>query len=154
MSENVDTSRNPSTADSSLNELLASGRIGRFNLDGLLGAGAMGAVYEVLQENPNYGWIRPLTRAYEYYLIERGGGNGGGIASMNTLSMVWYRHYPESDTFPPYEEDLDDAEFADMLQAYDYVLVWGGDRMLDQRLADHQFTAVHDAERLRLYGRP
>lgn len=111
-------------------------------------------VLPLLYENPAFGLIRPLTRAHEYYLIERGGGNPGGIATMNTLSIVWYRHYPVADTFPRYRDDMSDSEFATMLESYDNVLIWSDqEKTIDQRLETTDFRVLHDQGALRLYGR-
>lgn len=107
----------------------------------------------ILLENPKFGLIYPLTRAYEYYLIERGGGNGNGIASLNTLAVVWYRHYPVSDTFPKYREEMTDAQFQEMLTSYDHVIVWGRRERIHERLEAAAFRPIHEDEKLRLYGR-
>ncbi|MGE0374280.1 MAG: hypothetical protein AB7I48_18730 [Planctomycetaceae bacterium] len=107
----------------------------------------------ILLDSPKFGLTYPLTRAYEYYLIARGGGNGGGIASMNTLAIVWYRHYPVTETFPEYREDLSDAEFGQMLTSYDNVLVFGARAGIDERLAAADFRTIHEEGQLRLYGR-
>jgi hypothetical protein len=107
----------------------------------------------ILVDNPKFGLIRPLTRAHEYYLIARGGANGGGIGTMNTLSIVWYRHYPVRDTFPKYHDEMSDLEFAEMLKSYDYVLIWGDEQLIDDRLRQTEFHALHNEGSLRLYGR-
>ncbi|MBX3438640.1 MAG: hypothetical protein KF861_14195 [Planctomycetaceae bacterium] len=110
-------------------------------------------VLPIMLENMKFGLIYPLTRAHEYYLMERGGGNGGGIASMNTLAMVWYKHYPLHETFPMYRDDMTDAEFAEILTKYDHVLLWGGDQHLDEQVQAAQFQPLHVDDSLRLYGR-
>lgn len=107
----------------------------------------------ILVDNPKFGLIRPLTRAHEYYLIARGGANGRGIGTMNTLSTVWYRHYPVRDTFPKYHDEMSDLEFAEMLKSYDYVLIWGDEQLIDDRLRQTEFHALHNEGPLRLYGR-
>ncbi len=72
---------------------------------------------------------------------------------MNTLSIVWYRHYPVRDTFPKYHDEMSDLEFAEMLKSYDYVLIWGDEQLIDDRLRQTEFHALHNEGPLRLYGR-
>lgn len=83
-------------------------------------------------DNPAFGFIRPLTRAHEYYHIAKGGANGHGIAQMNTLSMMWYRTYPTDKMFPVYRPG-DTTSLQAISERYDFVLVMG---MTDAILAD------------------
>ena len=102
-------------------------------------------------ENPRFGRIRPLSRAYEYYHIEKGGVNGKSLPSLNTLSIMWYRSHPVERLFPKYDEESPERSLKRIAEAYDYVLVWGTDGELVGRLEQHRFTRVHKSGKLELY---
>jgi hypothetical protein len=102
-------------------------------------------------ENPAFGQIRPLTRAHEYYHLQKGGANGKGLAGLNTLAMMWYRHYPIRDTFPTFKRSAPEQSLRRISGAYDYVLVWGIDPALSKKLAEFSFECIHQEGRLQLY---
>uniref|UniRef100_A0A7C4LIX2 Glycosyltransferase RgtA/B/C/D-like domain-containing protein n=1 Tax=Schlesneria paludicola TaxID=360056 RepID=A0A7C4LIX2_9PLAN len=101
-------------------------------------------------ENPAFGGIRPLTRAYEYYHLAHGGANGHSLPSMNTLSIMWYREYPITRRFPIYEPGNPEV-LAAIRAAYDYVLVLGSDDRVFDELAAAGFEVVHRNERIQLF---
>ncbi|QDU36076.1 hypothetical protein Mal4_03590 [Maioricimonas rarisocia] len=84
--------------------------------------------------NPQVGQVRPLTRAYEYYHISRGGVNGTGAAIYNTLVPVRYRVYPDDSTLPKYQDGFEVAELDGLLRYYDAILIWGYDPALVENL--------------------
>ena len=102
-------------------------------------------------ENPQFGQIKPLTRAHEYYQIAKGGANGCGAAYFNTLVPVWYRDYPIEQTFPKYDPNSPDESMRRIAACYDYVLVWGIDEQLASRLEESGFSIAHENSKLHLY---
>jgi hypothetical protein len=102
----------------------------------------------VHHENPAFGGIRPLTRAHEYYHLAKGGVNGKSIPYMNTLSVMWYRSYPVSRTFPEFDPQAPEA----IKNAYDYILVFGDEsEAIEESVRGMGFTDVHRQGRLKLF---
>ncbi|HUT89227.1 MAG TPA: hypothetical protein VMY37_07010 [Thermoguttaceae bacterium] len=110
-----------------------------------------GKLLPIHVENPQFGQIRPLTRAHEYYHIARGGANGQGAAYFNTLVPVRYRAHPIERAFPGFEEDSAEQSMKRIAEAYDYVLVWAGDREWTERLQRSGFNLAHADGKLELY---
>ena len=103
--------------------------------------------------NTAFGQIRPLTRAHEYYHVEKGGANGVGAAVFNTLVPVKYRTYPVEQLFPRYDATSTDAEVDQVLQSYDYVLVWGEEQRLKARAKENGFNLIQQSPNLSFFGR-
>ncbi|TWU12625.1 hypothetical protein CA54_14490 [Symmachiella macrocystis] len=102
-------------------------------------------------ENPPHGQVRPLTRAYEYYNIAKGGANGRGVANVNTLVSMWYHEYPVSNMFPKIDKNNPEKSMRRIRQTYGYVLVYGEDLDLVKNLEANQFELVHHNQKLRLF---
>ncbi|RPI83367.1 MAG: hypothetical protein EHM42_08480 [Planctomycetaceae bacterium] len=120
-------------------------------LSGIEHVGEKPVLLSVLIDNPAFGGIRPITRARDYYHIVKGGVNGDGIAAFNTIALMSYRHYPVSDSFPPYDREATDAVAVEKLRLYDHVLVWGESERLRSQLKDAAFALVHEKGPLQVY---
>lgn len=102
-------------------------------------------------ENPQFGQIRPLTRAHEYYQLSKGGANGYGAAYFNTLVPVNYRSYPVETLFPHFNAANQTEALKQAAQVYDYILVHGNDAALFEAIRQSGFSLIHHRENIRLY---
>lgn len=110
-----------------------------------------GRLLPILAQNVRFGQVRPITRAHEYYHIEKGGANGHGIGCYKHLTTLWYRTYPVSETFPKFDAESPDESMQHIEQAYDYVLMWGNDDAWRRRLDNSKFQLVFHQSRLHLF---
>jgi hypothetical protein len=90
------------------------------------------------------GEVSPVAHAYDYYQIERGGANGRGIGTFNTLTPLVYR---SGRTFPRLRlRGLDQLQAVS--RAYDYVLLWGAPVRIIRQVNDAGLEVVHRQGRL------
>lgn len=132
-------------------QLASMDKVLREYVSGVEGFAPNSRLLPIHLENPTFGQIRPLTRAHEYYHLEKGGANGSGVGAYNTVAMMWYRTHPVERTFPKYEAQAPERSVRRIATTYDYVLVWGTDPELADRLTRHGFVCVYENNRLTLY---
>jgi hypothetical protein len=110
-----------------------------------------GLLYPIDFRGDDFGQIQPLTRAYEYYHIFRGGANGRGIAMYNTLTPLPYRVYPVVRQFPVWRPHDADRRAVDLANRYDHVISWGTRERFAQSVSKAKFRLVHQQGDLYFY---
>lgn len=96
------------------------------------------------------GQISPLAHAHDYYQLFRGGANGKGIATFNTVTPMVYRTYPVSERFPGWSPNRS-SDVRHVSDAYDYVLAWGRDAWAGVLLRGAGFELTFDEGNLQLF---
>jgi hypothetical protein len=102
-------------------------------------------------DNPRIGELRPLTRAFEYYPLLAGGADGNSWAQFNTITPVWYKHYPYEETFPPLDPEDIEGSLPRIGEVYDYAIFLGRDEAVLSAFRAAGFEPLHEQGDLVLY---
>jgi len=104
---------------------------------------------------PEFRFVNPYAHVHNYYGIFRGSITGKSLAAYNTVSPVWYRDYrefPNFSRFPIFKvSNLDRESIGIIRDAYDYVLIWGNDKEVENKFMDNGFRLVFEQKRLHIF---
>jgi len=102
-----------------------------------------------------YNEINPYAHLFNYYGIYAGSITGYNLAINNTISPLWYKAYKE---FPDFKElprvgkdELNDKNIKLIKSKYDYVLMWGKDKKIENMFLDHGLRLIFENKRLHIF---
>jgi hypothetical protein len=105
----------------------------------------------VFLETYRIGQIQPLTRAFNYYNIFKGGATGKSIIRFQGRTFFHYKTSPEK-MFPTFNyKSPETANMEQTKKSYDYVLFWGKDEEIFNLFENNGFVLLHSQGELRLY---
>ncbi len=98
--------------------------------------------------------LNPYAHLFDYYGIYCGTITGKSLAAYNTISPVWYKDYkkfPNFSQFPSFNAyKLNKKKLRIIRGAYDYVLVWGYDKKIENMFLHNGFAMVFENKRLHI----
>jgi len=102
-----------------------------------------------------YNEINPYAHLFDYYGIYAGSITGKSLAGFNTISPIWYKAYKE---FPDFKklpnvdiDKLNDKNIELIKSKYDYVLMWGEDKKIENIFLDHGLRLIFENKRLHIF---